>query len=137
MVARGFELIERDPRTTSWDDAVAAANEKAATIQRLLPIAPPGMLPPVEQLGNALGAVVGEAITEACGWEWVCLTVGGANYVVVASPDRAMICHPLGDLIEIVRKPGRPVTVLLNYNLFKDGSRLPKLPAKAYQLFAM
>lgn len=82
-----------------------------------------------------LGSLWGEQITKAFGWQWAGVVFhdqGDSRAVGVLSPNRALAVYPFHFIHGCISN-GAPVTILLAYNLLKDGSKIPPTPPNSYQ----
>lgn len=70
-----------------------------------------------------LGAVWGNQLVREFAWEWVCLEVGGGEFLVVASPDRAMFIGPAQFIKQCFDSPETECqTILYSFNVIASGA---------------
>jgi hypothetical protein len=87
-----------------------------------------------DDLSFNLGSLWGEQLVKSLKWEWVCLTILNkerSKAVAVVSPDRSLAILPF-DFVYSCLADNTPVTILLAYNMIKDGTRIPHIGAGAY-----
>jgi len=69
-----------------------------------------------------LGALWGEALCAAAGWEWACVTEDGTESYVVASPTRSHVVDPLVLAHRILTARREDNTALLAFNMIVAGN---------------
>lgn len=92
-------------------------------------------LPDDEQIDAFLGTLWGEAMVKEFGWNWskvIFHEYDDAEAVGVFSPDRSLAIYPFHFIYGCVENDA-PVTIMLAFNILKDGSRVPKLPEYGYE----
>ncbi|MBY0270660.1 MAG: hypothetical protein K2X06_12375 [Burkholderiales bacterium] len=88
-----------------------------------------------DDLSLILGSLWGEQLVRGDGWEWAVAQFneqGDSKAVGVFSPDRSIAVYPF-DFVRACIENNIPVTILLAYNMLKDGKSIPKLPDKGYE----
>jgi len=90
---------------------------------------------PMDTEPLCLGSLWGEQMVAKFGWEWAMFTFhehGDAVSLGVVSPDRTWIICPFEFLFGCLVNDVVP-TVALSFNMLGDGTRIPDLPADAYE----
>ena len=96
-----------------------------------------GVRPPIhpdEDLSLVMGSLWGEQLVRDLGWQWAGVTFhehGDTKAVGVFSPDRALAIYPF-QFVQGCLENRATVTIMLSYNMLKDGSRIPSLPPRGY-----
>ena len=88
-----------------------------------------------EDLSYTLGSLWGEQLVRVFGWDWAGVTFhdhDDSNAVGVLSPDRSLAIYPFHFVYGCLMNDA-PVTILLAYNMLKDGSRIPEIPPATYE----
>jgi hypothetical protein len=88
-----------------------------------------------DDLSLTLGSLWGEQLVRDLGWQWASVTFhdhGDSKAVGVFSPDRSLAIYPFHFVSGCMEK-GASVTIMLSYNMLKDGTRIPPLPAQGYE----
>ncbi len=91
-----------------------------------------------EAVGHAclgLGALWGEQVHRALGWEWVMLSWGEPDDEIFAlvSPDRAFYISPLYLLFPYATGARSDDTSMLLFNMLLDGTALPRRKPNEYR----
>ncbi|OJW18918.1 MAG: hypothetical protein BGO49_17875 [Planctomycetales bacterium 71-10] len=78
------------------------------------------------------GALWGEQLVAALGWEWANVDLGLGDPVIgVVSPDRSLAIYPFHFLVNRLNDPGLDVTVALAFNMLVDKA-IPPMPPGGY-----
>ncbi|WP_337172942.1 hypothetical protein [Paludisphaera sp.] len=78
------------------------------------------------------GALWGEQLVNALGWQWTNVEHGVEEPVVgVAAPDRSLVIYPFHFLASRLADRALDVTVALAFNMLADGT-IPPVPAGSY-----
>jgi hypothetical protein len=78
------------------------------------------------------GALWGEQLVNALGWQWTNVEHGqGEPVVAVAAPDRSLVIYPFHFLASRLGDKGLDVTVALAFNMLVDGA-IPPMPPGGY-----
>ncbi len=83
----------------------------------------------------ALGSLWGEQLVREFSWQWSSIIFqdhGDANAIGVFSPDRSLAIYPFHFVYGCIEN-NAPVTILLAFNMLKDGNRIPQLPAGGFE----
>ena len=92
-------------------------------------------VPEDDDLSLTLGSLWGDQLVRDLGWQWAGVTFhdhGDSKAVGVFSPDRALAIYPFHFVYGCLENDA-PVTILLAYNMLKDGTRIPQLPPGGYE----
>lgn len=88
-----------------------------------------------DDLSLMFGSLWGEQLVRDLGWQWVEITFhdhDDSKAVGVVSPNRSLAIYPLHFVYGCMENDA-PVTIMLAYNMLKDGSKIPSLPSKGYE----
>ena len=88
-----------------------------------------------EDYSLTLGSLWGEQLVRELGWQWAKVTFNDfeeSTAIGVFSPDRSLAIYPFHFVFGCIENEA-PVTILLSFNILKDGTRVPKLPAGGYE----
>ena len=88
-----------------------------------------------DDLSLTLGSLWGEQLVRDLGWQWAGVTFhdhDDSKAVGVFAPDRALAIYPFHFVYGCLEN-GAPVTILLSYNMLKDGTKIPPLPPGGYE----
>lgn len=80
------------------------------------------------------GSLWGEQLVKEFGWQWAKVIFhdyGDSSAFGVFSPDRSMAIYPLEFMLGCLSDPTVDVTVMLSFNMLKEGS-IGKLKKKSY-----
>ena len=87
-----------------------------------------------DDLCFTLGSLWGEQIAKEFGWHWAGVRFqdhDDMKAVAIVSPDCALTVFPF-EFIHGCIVNNATVTILLAYNMLKDGSKIPSFPSGAY-----
>jgi len=82
-----------------------------------------------------LGSLWAQQMVRQFGWQWAGVTFHDhedSKAVGVFSPDRSLAIYPFHFIWGCLENEA-PVTIELSFNILKDASRVPSLPAKGYE----
>ena len=130
VAASAAEFLQVDPRTASPAEIVEAVDDYVHRMQKGTAPAPDG-----EQVEIFFGCLWGQQLVREFGWEWANVTFHDHDDVKalgVFSPDRSLAIYPFHFIIGCLENQA-PVTIMLAYNLLKDGSEIPDLPSRGYE----
>ena len=88
-----------------------------------------------DDLSLTLGSLWGEQMVKELGWEWAGVTFhehGDAKAVGVFSADRSLAIYPFHFVYGCLENDA-PVTIMLAFNMLRDGSKIPSLPPGGYE----
>jgi hypothetical protein len=125
------EILGVDPAEKSAAEVVHAIDQCAYQWQK-------GKRPEMdeeEDLSLLLGALWGEQLCRALGWEWsgvVFHKYDDAHAVGVFSPDRSLAIYPFHFTKGCLENEAS-VTIELAFNMLLDGSEVPQLPANGFE----
>ncbi len=125
------EYFELDPHSTSPAKVVAKIDDLIHRMTR-------GFEPKfqVQQQPEFLfGSLWGEQLIRELNWHWGTVTYHDfedASAVGVVSPLAEMVIFPFA-FLEACLKEDVPVTVLLSFNMLRDGSSIPELAPESYE----
>ena len=88
-----------------------------------------------DDLSVTLGSLWGEQLVHQLGWEWAGVTFhdhDDSRAVGAFSPDRSLAIYPF-HFVHGCIETDAPVTILLAFNMLKEGTRVPDLPAGGYE----
>jgi hypothetical protein len=92
--------------------------------------------PPIDGEPDLLfGCLWGEQLVRELGWEWASITFHDhedVKAIGVFSTDRSLAIYPF-HFITGCLKNNAPVTILLSFNMLRDGTRIPPLPKGGYE----
>lgn len=91
--------------------------------------------PEGEEVEIFFGCLWGEQLVREFGWEWADVTFhehGDVKALGVFSPDRSLAIYPFHFIIGCLENEA-PVTILLAFNILRDGERVPELPPRGYE----
>jgi len=87
-----------------------------------------------DDLSLILGSLWGEQLVRGEGWQWAVAQFheqGDSKVVGVFSLDRSIAIYPF-NFVRACMENNVPVTILLAYNMLRDGKSIPPLPARGY-----
>jgi hypothetical protein len=138
---RLIDLVARDAAkylkvsvdTDSSDKIVKAVNDCVRKIQK-------GRWPRFskddeEAADLLLGCLWGSQLVKELDWEWVNVVFhdhGDSEAVGVVSPKRDLAIYPFHFVYGCIEN-NATVTILLAFNMLKDGRRIPALPPRSYE----
>ncbi len=128
--AAGAALLDVDLKYASADTIVESIDVYVSQRQR-------GDQENVEddEADIALGSLWGQQLVRQFGWEWSSVTFvdhSDATAIGVFSPDRSLAIYPFHFVYGCFEN-NAPVTILLAFNMLKDGSRIPELPPRGFE----
>ncbi len=91
-------------------------------------------IPEGDDLSLTLGSLWGEQLVKKFDWQWAGVTFhehNNSKAVGVFSPDRSLAIYPFHFIYGCIEN-NAIVTIMLSYNMLKDGSKIPKLPSRGY-----
>lgn len=92
-------------------------------------------LPKGEQIEGFLGTLWGEAMIREFGWNWSKVILHEHEDVTaigIFPPDRSLAIYPFHFIFGCIEN-SVPVTIMLAFEILKDGSRVPSLPEYGYE----
>jgi hypothetical protein len=128
--AEGAELLGLNPAELSPDEVVAGIDIFIFNRQ-----SDKGSHRDDDSADVSLGSLWGEQLVREFGWQWSSVTFhdyDGANAVGVFSPDRSLVIYPYHFIYSCLENDA-PVTILLAFDVLKDGTRIPALPAGGFE----
>ena len=88
-----------------------------------------------DDLSLVFGSLWGEQLVREFGWQWAGVTFhdyDDSKAVGVFSPDRSLAIYPFHFVYGCMENDA-PVTIMLAFNMLKDGSWIPEPPANGYE----
>ena len=88
-----------------------------------------------DDLSLTLGSLWAQQLVKEFGWQWATLTFhdrGDSKAIGVFSPDRSLAVYPFHFIHGCMEKDAT-VTIMLAYNMLKDGNSIPPLPAHGFE----
>jgi len=133
-VERGTKLLAVSPDD---DPAVIVAAVDACVYDWQCGQKPPESVLDAEDAPFTLGAVWGQQLVRAFGWEWVTITFhehGDTTAPGVLAPDRALAVYPIHFIMGCLQDSSVDATILLAFNMLKAGTLAPTTPGSYFNL---
>lgn len=121
-VALGMGLLGLSPDA---EPATAVAAVDAFVFDWQCGKRPPAHVLDAEDAPFRLGAVWGEQLVRALGWEWAIVRFhehGDSTAPAVLSPDRGLAIYPIHFIMGCLQDPSVDTTILLAFNMLTTGS---------------
>jgi hypothetical protein len=132
LVAReAAEYLDVSFDTDSPETIVRAVNDCVREIQK----GRGPEFPEDAEVDLLLGCLWGSQFVEELNWEWVNVVFhdhGDSKAVGIVSPNRELAIYPFHFVYGCIENHAT-VTILLAYNMIKDGNRLPAVPPRSYE----
>jgi len=124
-------LLEMDTASLKSREIIAAIDQCVCQLQK-------GNGPSVTEEDDPalmLGSLWGQRLIMEFGWTWAAVTFHDHNEmqaIGVFSPDRSLAIYPFHFIWGCLEN-GEPVAIEMAFNILKDASRIPALPAGGYE----